>query len=310
MSLHHSMLKFLERVNRAGVGDSALDTIRASDFEGASIQEVSLVSIEDRMLPCAADIPVRIYAADECDEYPLMIFFHGGGFVRGGIRDHHDVLCRSLARATGYKIISVGYRLAPEHKFPAALNDCYAATKWVYQNAEELKGDRSTLTVFGNSAGGNLATVVCLLASERGEFSVRRQVLCYPVTDYYQDGEQRYASYQENGSGYYLTSKRMSEYWSMYLNLVEEGASPYASPIRAKNLSHMPATLILTAEYDPLRDEAEQYACRLLTSGVPVLIRRCKGMLHGFLNILNFYGTKKDREEVMGLVGDFLKMKL
>ncbi|MCZ7537548.1 MAG: alpha/beta hydrolase, partial [Acidimicrobiia bacterium] len=173
------------------------------------------------------------------------------------------------------------YRLAPESRFPAAPEDCFAATRWVSEHARELGGDPQRVAVAGDSAGGNLAAVVALMARERGGPALAHQLLVYPVTDHAFDT----ASYEANAEGYFLTRDMMRWFWGHYLGDSEEGSHPHASPLRAMELSGLPSATVVTAEYDPLRDEGEAYAERLAKAGVPTELRRYDGMIHGFFGM-------------------------
>jgi acetyl esterase len=223
-------------------------------------------------------IPVRILAPQGKAPLPALVYFHGGGWVVGSI-DTHDALCRALANAAGVTVVSVDYRLAPEHKFPAAAEDAYAATAWVAAHAAEIGVDPARLAVGGDSAGGNLATVVALMARERGGPRLVYQILIYPITDFNLET----ASYRENADGYFLTREAMAWYWGHYLANEADGQHPYASPLRASDLRGLPPALVITAEFDPLCDEGEAYAARLAAAGVPVTLTRYDGMIHGFL---------------------------
>lgn len=244
-------------------------------------------AIEDRSVPGpAGPIPVRIYSPSGSGPFAALVFFHGGGFVIGSL-DSHDLTCRSLVNATGYKVISVDYRLAPEHRFPAAPDDCFAATQWVAQNAVSLQIDPRRIGVAGDSAGGNLAAVVALMARDRGGPELFRQVLVYPVADHFAEGRaDPHPSYAENASGYMLTAQSMDHFWQLYLAQPGDSSNPYASPLRARDLTGLPPALVITAEYDPLRDEGERYAQRLREAGVPVELKRFDGMIHGFWGLM------------------------
>jgi acetyl esterase len=226
-------------------------------------------------------IPIRIYMPEGQGPFPVLVFFHGGGWVIGDL-DTHDAMCRSLTRSTGCITVSVDYHLAPEHKFPAARDDCYAATKWVAENAKAINGDPERLAVGGDSAGGGLAAVVTLMARDQGGPHLAYQLLIYPVTDYYQPGT---PSYQENGEGYFLTRDDMIWFWDQYVASSEEARHPYASPLRAENLHGLPPAMVITAEFDPLRDEGERYAARLKEADVPVESRRYPGQMHLFVSM-------------------------
>ena len=223
------------------------------------------------------EIPIRIYTPDEVEYTGVFVFYHGGGWVTGDLASHDDV-CRRLANMAACKVVSVDYRLAPENKYPDALNDCYAATLWVFENASLLGVDPRRIAVGGDSAGGNLAASVAQMARDRGDRWPIFQVLTYPVADYNFDT----ISYRENADGYGLTRDKMKWFWGCYLAREENGAEPGASPIRAENFSRLPPALVQTAQYDPLRDEGENYARRLKEAGVPVTLTRYDGMIHGF----------------------------
>lgn len=239
---------------------------------------------EDRLIPGpAGDIPIRIYAPGGNDPLPILVFFHGGGMVIGDL-DTYDGLCRSLTNKAGCLVISVHYRLAPEHKFPAAPEDCDAATRWIAAHASELNGDASRIAVGGDSAGGTLATIIAQMARDRGGPQLIFQLLVYPITDF--RGTTR--SMMENAEGYGLTRKDVHWYINHYLNDEEEKTNPLVSPLLASDLSDLPPALVITAEFDPLRDEGELYAERLLEAGVSVRISRYHGMIHGFLTMASF----------------------
>jgi acetyl esterase len=235
----------------------------------------------DRRIPGpAGDIPVRIYTPKGRGPFPVLVYFHGGGFVLCNL-DTHDGTCRSLANGAGAVVVSVDYRLAPEHRFPAAPEDCYAAAQWVSRNAAEIGADPTRIAVGGDSAGGNLAAVVALMARDRGAPPLRFQLLIYPVTDFAFDT----ASYRDNAEGYFLTTGMMKWFWSQYLADPAAGAQAYASPLRARDLRGLPPALCITAGYDPLRDEGEAYACRLADAGVAATTSRYDGMFHGFFGM-------------------------
>ncbi|MEO8972762.1 MAG: alpha/beta hydrolase [Ktedonobacteraceae bacterium] len=235
-------------------------------------------SVEDRKIPgSGGSIPVRIYTPDGEGPLPILMYFHGGGWVLCNL-DTHDSICRSLANLVGCIVVSVDYRLAPEHKYPAAVEDCYAATGWIAQNATALGGDSTRIAVGGDSAGGNLAAVVTLIARDENGPSLMFQLLIYPVTDYYVPGT---PSYIENQEGYLLTREDMIWYFGQYLSNQDEAQDPHVSPLKAPDLSHLPPAMVITAEFDLLRDEGEAYAQRLQEAGVPVILKRYNGLIHG-----------------------------
>jgi acetyl esterase len=234
--------------------------------------------VEDRQIPGpAGQIPLRIYTPQGSGPFPVLVFFHGGGWVIGNI-ETHDPVCRALTNAAGCMVVSVDYRLAPEHKFPAGPDDCYAATRWVAAQAAAINADPTHIAVGGDSAGGNLAAAVALMARDRGIPSLAYQLLIYPVTDHTFNT----VSYQENGNDYLLTKDSMVWFWNHYLKSDSDSQNPYASPLRAQSLQGLPPAHVITAGFDPLRDEGEAYATQLREAGVPVQYSRYSGMIHGF----------------------------
>ena len=239
------------------------------------------IATEDRAIPSPdGDIPARIYTPAGSGPFPVLVYFHGGGWVIGNL-ETIDAPLRALANRASCLTVSIDYRLAPTHKFPVAAEDCYAATRWVADNAVVFKGDPARIAVGGDSAGGNLAAVVALMARDRSGPPLVYQLLIYPVTNH----DYSTPSYQENAEGYLLTKNAMVWFWNHYLRNEEDGRNPYASPLQAKDLSGLPPALVITAEYDPLRDEGEAYAARLREAGVAVEVRRHHGMIHGFFQM-------------------------
>jgi acetyl esterase len=224
-------------------------------------------------------LELRIYRPLGPGPFPLLVFFHGSGFVLCSL-DTHDGMCRNLAAGIGAVVVSVDYRLAPEHKFPKGLDDCLAATRWASAHAAGLGADPRRIMVSGDSAGGTMAAVTALRVRDEGGPPLCGQLLLYPVTDYHTPGT---ASYAENAEGYGLTRDTMAWFWAHYLTRAEEAANPHAAPLRAPDLTRLPPAYVMSAEYDPLRDEAELYGERLRAAGVPVKITRRPGMNHGFL---------------------------
>jgi len=222
-------------------------------------------------------IPARLYRPATTGSLPALVFFHGGGWVVGNI-EGHDTVCRHLANRADCAVVSVDYRLGPEHKFPAAVEDCFAATAWVAGNAASLGVDRVRLAVGGDSAGGNLAAVVSLLARDKGVPRVACQVLIYPATD----AAMRHDSIGRFAEGYVLTRSTMRWFYEQYLRSPEDAADWRVSPLLAPDLSGLPPACVLTAGYDPLCDEGDAYAARLAAAGVAVTHRRFPGQVHGF----------------------------
>lgn len=251
----------------------------ATMLSTANPEEVARV--ENRTFPGpAGDVPTRIYSPAGAGPHPALVFFHGGGWVLGDL-DTVDGPCRALTNQAGCVVVSVDYRLAPEHKFPACLDDCAAAVRWVSQNAEALGIDGGRIAIGGDSAGGNLTATVALQNRDAGGPALCHQLLIYPVTD----SRRNTPSYTTNGQGYFLSAAAMEWFWEQYLNDASEGENPLASPIRATDLSKLPPATVITAEFDPLRDEGEAYAEQLASAGVAVESRRWDGTIHGFFGM-------------------------
>ncbi len=228
----------------------------------------------------AGPIPLRLYEplGAGAGPLPILVYYHGGGWIRGDL-DTHDDVCRYLCHHAGCLVASVDYRLAPEHRFPAALDDCDAATRWVAENAVSLGADPRRLAIGGDSAGGNIACGVTLRARARGGPAIRFQLLIYPATDLAGESESR----RLYSSGYLLNS--MPFYVASYLGPEGDATDPLASPLLAPDLAGLPPAFVLTAGFDPLRDEGKAYATRLEAAGVPTEYRCHEGMIHGFVSI-------------------------
>ncbi len=265
-------------LNEMTVADAraGLEALAAMQGEPEPIHRV-----EDRTIPGpAGDVPVRVYAPAAGGPLPVLVYFHGGGWVVGGLGTH-DGVCRALANRAQAMVVSVDYRLAPEHRFPAAAEDCYAATRWVAERAAELGADPRRLAVGGDSAGGNLAAVTALMARDRGGPRLCHQLLVYPVTDARFDTP----SYVANAEGYFLTRAMMQWFWDHYVPAAADRTNPYCAPLAAPDLRGLPSATVITAEFDPLRDEGEAYAARLREAGVPVEAQRYDGIIHGFFGM-------------------------
>lgn len=255
--------------------------------------------VEDRSIPGpGGDLPIRIYTPEGSGPFPALIFFHGGGYVIGNL-DTHDNPCRALANKTPCVVVSVDYRLAPEHKFPAAVEDAYAATQWVATNAGLIGADPDRIAVAGDSAGGNLATVVSMIAENKGGPSLKYQILVYPITDLSNVDTE---SYHEHGAGYLLTRDGMIYYRDHYIAHANERKDPYASPLLAEDLSGLPPTLLIAAEFDVLKDEGKAYADRLKQAGVPVTYSLYEDMIHAFFNLGGVTGRAHDAIDEAALV--------
>lgn len=255
--------------------------------------EIPIARHEDRTITAGdgAEIPVRIYWPDT-DPAPKagVVFFHGGGWVIGGL-DTHDGAARMLANATGAVVVFVDYRLAPEAPFPIPVEDCYTGLLWTVANASSIGVDPSRVAVAGDSAGGNLAAAVALMARDRNGPALRYQLLVYPCTDM---NPSRWPSMRENERGYFLTTDSMVWFYDQYAPQVADRTNPYASPIHATDLSGLPPAFVVTAEFDPLRDEGEAYAARLVAAGVPCEVQRYDGMIHGFFGMTAMFEQARD----------------
>lgn len=240
---------------------------------------VEVASVEDRTLDThAGAVPVRVFTPEADGPVPIMMYFHGGGYVKGGL-DETDAFCRRLARTTGNVILSVDYRLTPEHPYPAALDDAYACSLWAYQNAGALGGTQDSFSVCGESAGGNLAAVICLLARSDEEIEISRQILLQPVVDF----TLSFPSIGMPASECLVPREDLAWYYEEYYS--GDTRDFRVSPIFADDLSGLPPALIITAEHDTLRDEGKAYADRLRASGVPAQYSCYSGMIHGFLQM-------------------------
>ena len=286
MQLHPQCQKILDAAAKAGSVFDAEDPAEARRRYDAGTEIFApktpeMLSVEDRELPGPGERPrVRLYApriAAEGRPLPALIYFHGGGWVFGNL-DTHDAICRILADRAGCRVVSVDYRLAPEHKFPAGFYDCTQATRWVAANAAELGIDPKRIAVGGDSAGGNLAAAIAIAAREAGGPAIALQLLLYPGTDMAGETESK----RLFAKGYLLTAEAMKRSRSHYLNNMDEAADWRASPLRAASHADLPPAFVLTAEFDPLRDEGKAFADALAGAGVPVTYKCYPGMLHGF----------------------------
>ncbi|MFI9106454.1 alpha/beta hydrolase [Streptomyces fildesensis] len=285
MSLHPQVETLRARLVAAGTRPLyTLDLAEARAADLAAARSAGGVpepvgSVLDTEIPGPGGLlPVRVYRPESDGRpLPVLCYFFGGGWTLGTL-DTCDAICRRLANAAGCVVVSVGYRLAPEHRFPAALYDCRAAVEWIAGHADEHGGDGSRLAVGGDSAGANLAAALTLHLRDHGGPPVAAQLLVYPNTDHLADT----ASRRENQDPVFFNHRSVDWYWRHYLADPAHGADPYASPLRAGDLGGLPPALVITAEYDPLRDEGEQYAECLAAAGVPVTLSRYDGMIHGF----------------------------
>lgn len=252
------------------------------------VKEVS--SVTDMVLASPdGKIPIRIYTPEGNGPFPVLVFFHGGGFVLGDLNTAHNI-CKYLANGAECIVVSVDYRLAPEHKFPAAVKDAYFATQWVEKNAHTFMGDPLRIAVGGESAGGNLAAVVSIMAREKKSPALQFQLLIYPCVQFGMET----MSMIDCGEKYNLTVSEMEWFGDHYFSYKSQMTNAFASPLLAENLENLPPALVITAEFDPLRDEGEEYADRLAFSGVPVRKKCYPGMVHSFFN----YSGEVDQSQI------------
>jgi len=263
-----------------------------------------VASAKDRSVPTpGGSVTVRVYTPEGKGPFPVMAYFHGGGWVFGNVNTH-DGVCRELCGAVGMVVVSVDYSLSPENKYPVASDECLAVARWIAANAAELNADASRIAVGGDSAGGNLAAVTAQrLRDEKGP-KLAAQLLIYPVTR--TDGEKS-QSMIDNARGYFLEEASMSYFLNHYLQSPADAKQPGASPLLAKDFSGLPPALVLTCEFDPLRDEGEEYGRKLKAAGVPVTISRYDGAIHG---TWNFFGVLDLGRDMHAEAARWLKAQL
>ena len=297
-------------------GNIEVDSSRKlADLKQLDAMRIFVKKLDARVYNGEHEVPVRLYFPTEeamqagiveGNTFPILLFFHGGGWVTESV-ENYDRVCARMAQATAHIVVSVEYRLAPEHKFPVPLEDCYAAAKALYTNKLILNTDPRKITIMGDSAGGNLAAAVALMARDNGEFQVYRQILIYPALYNTYTAASPYASVQKNGTDYLLTAVKMQDYLNLYESCPEDRVNPYFAPLLAKDFSNMPETLILTAEFDPLRDEGEDYGKKLVEAGNYVEVHRIKDALHGFFALgIRFFHV----QESFSYMNEFLKREV
>jgi acetyl esterase len=267
-----------------------------ADLFRMGLVSAPVAAVEDRVIPGpAGELPLRVYTPDGRGPFPIVVFFHGGGWVLGSL-DTHDPICRALCAGAGCVVVSVGYRLAPEHRFPAAADDALAATRWVAAHAAEVGGDPARIAVAGDSAGGNLSAVTALRIRDEGGPMLLGQLLIYPALGYHTPPT---PSYIENAEGYGLTREAAIWFWKQYLADGSQAAHPHAAPLLAPDLRGLPPALVITAEYDVLRDEGERYVERLLAAGVPARLARYDGVNHRFAELLGILDQASQARDEM-----------
>lgn len=285
MPLNSQAQALLEEISKQGLPpfeqmSPTFARVVALSFRDLQGEPENVPEVRDILVPGpAGKLPVRVYHPAPGKALPLLVYLHGGGWVIGDI-EVVDRPCRALANAGRCVVASVNYRLSPETKFPGPVEDCYAATVWLAAHAAGLGADPSRISVGGDSAGGNLAAAVALMARDRAGPKLAFQLLIYPVTAPAKGTT--FGSYTENAENYLLTRAAMEWFWDHYLNDEEQGRNPYASPLLAADHSRLPPALVITAEFDPLRDEGIAYARKLQEAGVEVKTSHYEGLIHGF----------------------------
>lgn len=304
-------LTFLEQLNRPQVFQVSLEQARAMHERGQALFPLALLpaQVEQRTIPCGpkGNLQLRIVRPEHAEaELPVIIYFHGGGWVLGSF-ETYDRFLRQLVSGTGAALVFVEYSLSPEARFPVALEECYAATQWVSEHGAALGVDASRLVIAGDSAGGNLAAAVCLLAKERGGPRIAGQALIYPATASGFDT----ASFHQFGHGYYLTAEASRWFWHQYAPDRSADHDPHACPMAASTdqLTGLPPALVITGECDVLRDEGEAYAGRLMQAGVSVACTRYLGVIHGFIGI-NALAESAPATAAVSQINDWIRQRL
>ncbi|MCE5169980.1 alpha/beta hydrolase [Paenibacillus profundus] len=289
MPLDHQTQAFLEKLKGQPPIESLPPAI-ARELQRQMGMQAELLSAKEKIQVGAVsdltiqgahgEVPIRIYTPAIEGPHPVFVYYHGGGWVLGDL-DRFDDICRRVTKSSNCAVVSVDYPLSPENKFPTAVEAAYTAAQWVFDNAEQLQLDPNRLAVGGDSSGGNLAAVVTHLAKERKTLKIAYQVLIYPVTD----ASMQTATYREFAEGYFLTRDQMTWFFDNYLNSHEEEATnPWVSPLLFTDFTGLPPALVITAEFDPLREESEAYAERMKEAGVPVVLHRYEGTIHPFVS--------------------------
>ena len=293
MALHPQCKAFLDQL--AAMGGTPLHEMAPAAARGMALPpelagpEQALHSVVNRAVPGpAGTIPVRVYTPTPASQLPGLVFFRGGGFVIGTL-ESPDRVCRDLAHLAGRVVVSVDYRLAPEHPFPAAVEDAVAATAYVMEHAGEFGMDATRIAIGGESSGGNLAAVAALRLRDRVTPPLAFQLLVYPLVDFADDSP----SMREFASGHFITSEVLAYFEGHYLRTAADRSHPDASPLNA-DLHGLPPAFVITAECDPLRDQGEAYARKLQQAGVPVTSKRYEGMIHPFYSLAGIIDGGRD----------------
>lgn len=295
MAINNTAKRILKALSFGGIEVEA--SRHLADLKRIDPMRIFYKTIDYKIFNGSHEVPTRIFFPDEKafqnegpNQHKVMIFIHGGGWVTESI-DNYNRICARLANAVGQVVVSVDYRLAPENRFPLGLEDCYAVAKAIFSDRFLLNVAPEDITLIGDSAGGNLAAALSLMARDRGEFMPERQILIYPAVNSDFSENTPFESVQENGTDYLLTRGKLQDYIDLYASCEEDKKNPYFAPILADDFSNQPDTLVLTAEFDPLRDEGEAYAGKLKEAGNYVELHRVKDALHGYfaLGIKNFH---------------------
>lgn len=305
MAINKAMRKVLKTLS---YGDIEVESSRRfANLKAIDPLRLFYKKVDYKIYNGSYEIPIRMYLPDEKQKKPCaLLFLHGGGWVTESVSTY-DRVCAALAKATGQIVASVEYRLAPEHRFPTALLDCYAAAEAIYTNASILDINPENITLIGDSAGGNLAAALSLMARDKQKFMPKRQILIYPALYNDYSEQSPFPSVRENGKDFLLTSVKMSTYIDLYKRDNQDLWNPYFAPLLMEDLGRQPSTLIITAEYDPLRDEGEEYGKRLKEAGNKVSVHRISDALHGFFALgIKYYHV----QESFDIMNEFLKEEL
>lgn len=294
--LHPQAKAFLKEISAfPAMKDVPLNVLRTELPSIFVSPPVPLKIIEDiKIQGKTRDIPARVYMNSLNERLPVVLFFHGGGWVAGCIK-FYDNFCRMLAKKSGFIVVSVDYRLAPENPFPAGLDDCYEALEWMHKCASNIGGDEGRIAVCGDSSGGNLAAAVALMSRDRQGPKIGFQALIYPVTDISRTDTESYRRYS---SGYYLQQGDMEYFRSLYLPFEGDRTNPYVSPLLHADHSGLPPAIIVTAECDVTRDDGNAYTEKLRKAGVDVTLSEYKGMIHGFMSVPGIDASRSAMDEV------------
>jgi acetyl esterase len=310
MPLHPQANAFLNIVNASNriplhtLGAAKAREVYAERPDNLAPPWVPVFNVKDRIIQQSnLSVPLRIYTPKEsCVPLPICIFYHGGGMVIGSL-DGYDTLCRQICMQSKCIVVSVDYRLAPEHKFPAAIDDAYAAFLWIRQHAKDFGGDKSNIAVSGDSAGGNLAAVVTILARDQHLAGIKCQTLIYPATAPYADSPSHFAFAKE----YFLERETVLWFHESYIRSDNDRKDFRYAPLIAKTLAHLPSALVIVAKYDTLRDEGVAYANRLTSSGIDVTLQEYEGMFHPFVSLA---GVLDEGKEAISVMSNYLHQHL